>query len=76
MDAAARRLTIARKSPLSQQLDPRPRCEECHRVLTHRDHVAYWDGADSHVKGCIPRGDSVVPRVCENCAEDMGCKSV
>lgn len=69
MDAAAlRRLAIALKSPFTPK-DLRPRCEECLRVLTRRDFTSYWDGCPDLER------EHAVPRVCENCAEQMECKS-
>lgn len=70
MDAAAlRRLSIALKSPFTPK-DPRPRCQDCGRVLTRRDFLSYWDG-DLELER-----EHAVPRRCEDCAEQMECKSV
>lgn len=69
MDAAARRRMIASKSPL-MPVDPRPRCEECTKVLDTRDFKSYWDGCPDLER------EHAVPRVCEDCAEAMELKSV
>ena len=62
---AQRRLKIALKSPIQQQLDPRHRCEECSGVLTLRDFQSYWDGdIELEMTGAVPR-------VCEDCAESV-----
>ena len=76
MDHASQRRLIAQRSSIQRELDARPRCQDCGRVLIQRDYRSYWDGGDPHVEGCIPRGESVVPRCCEHCAEEMGRKSV
>jgi len=77
VDAAAlARLAIAQRSPIQQQVDKRPRCQECHRVLDLDDHKAYWDGDDPYVTGCLPRGCDPTPRVCNRCAEVMELHSV
>lgn len=69
MNAATRRLLIALKSPVQKQVDARPRCEDCGKVLVLSDFKSYWDGDDPHVDGCIPKGQSTTPRCCEDCAE-------
>ena len=69
MSTAAQRLLIAMKSPLQRQVDTRPRCEDCGKVLERHDFTSYWDGQDPYVDGCLGRGESTVPRCCDACAD-------
>jgi hypothetical protein len=62
-DAAAKRRLIAQASSIQKQLDPRPRCEECGRVLTRRDFLSYWDGDPDLER------EYAVPRICDDCAD-------
>ena len=76
MDLASQRRLIALRSPFFRQVDPRPRCQDCGRVLIRRDFTSYWDGPDPYPNGCLGPGDDITPRCCEDCAERMECKSV
>lgn len=70
MDNATRRRLIANKSPFQKIADPRPTCESCGKVLVKSDFTSYWDGADPHVDGCIPKDGNITPRICESCCEN------
>lgn len=74
MDAATRRRLIALKSPTQKQVDPRPRCQDCGRVLERSDFTSYWDGQDPrhwYVHGISAEEyrSAITPRCCEDCAE-------
>lgn len=39
-------------------------------MLVKSDFTSYWDGADPHVDGCIPKDGNITPRICESCCEN------
>lgn len=74
--SAARRALIAQRSPIQKQVDDRPRCQECARVLTYSDFLDYWDGQEPHTWRTPEMSSEeyrriITPRICIDCCDRL-----